>query len=242
VGKRIDFTLQLRGIPLAPYGSAGARRTSRTTSLASHYNLIAAPAGTGDRRAKKGEPPMAAALCLRAIAPALVTLCVAPVYSAEIVLDAASGARVGAFAVVNDPAASNGTAVSLPDQGRLKAVTAVAQPADYLELTFTADANTPYHLWVRLRAADNTYANDSFHVQFTNVAAAAIGTTSSYVVNLEEASGAGVSGYGWQDNGYGAGVMARTFFLRPGARSGSGSRTVKTDSSSTRWCSPPRRT
>ena len=44
-------------------------------------------------------------------------------------------------------------------------------------------------------------------MQFTNVATGAIGTTSSQVVNLEDASGAGVSGYGWQDNGYGAGVL-----------------------------------
>ncbi|MDQ3349837.1 MAG: hypothetical protein M3545_17970 [Acidobacteriota bacterium] len=138
---------------------------------------------------------------------ALVTMGVAPAYAADIVLDAVNGTRVGAFTVVNDAAASNGTAVTLANQSRTKVLTAVASPADYMELTFTAEAQTPYHLWVRMRASGNTYANDSIHVQFTNVAAAAIGTTASYVVNLEDASGAGVSGYGWQDNGYGTGVL-----------------------------------
>jgi hypothetical protein len=34
-----------------------------------------------------------------------------------------------------------------------------------------------------------------------------IGTTDSAVVNLEDASGAGLSGWGWQDNGWGVGVL-----------------------------------
>lgn len=138
---------------------------------------------------------------------AVATMFAAPVYAADIVLDATAGRRVGAFTLVNDAAASNGTAVALPNTGRPRVLTALAQPADYLGLTFTASANTPYHLWVRMRATGNTYANDSVHVQFTNVAAAAIGTVASYVVNLEDALHAGVSGYGWQDNGYGAGVL-----------------------------------
>ena len=138
---------------------------------------------------------------------AVLTIGVAPGFGADIVLDATKGTRVGAFTVVTDAAASSGTAVTLANANRTKVLTAVPQPADYLELTFTAEAQTAYHMWVRMRAALNTYANDSIHVQFTNVAAAAIGTTTSYVVNLEDASGAGVSGYGWQDNGYGTGIV-----------------------------------
>jgi hypothetical protein len=34
-----------------------------------------------------------------------------------------------------------------------------------------------------------------------------IGTTSSAEVNLEECSNCGISGWGWQDDGYGAGVL-----------------------------------
>jgi hypothetical protein len=34
-----------------------------------------------------------------------------------------------------------------------------------------------------------------------------IGTTSGADVNLEDCSGCGLSGWGWQDNGWGVGVM-----------------------------------
>ena len=137
----------------------------------------------------------------------LVTLGVTPVGAADVILDATTGKRVGAFVIVSDSAASNGTAVTLPNQSRAKVITAVAQPADYLEMSFMATANTPYHLWVRMRASSNAWANDSIHVQFTNVSTGAIGTTKSHEVNLEDGSGAGLSGYGWQDNGYGVGVL-----------------------------------
>src|SRR4051812_6781958 len=138
---------------------------------------------------------------------ALLALFTTSAHAADLILNAAAGTRVGAFTIVNDNAAESGAAIALPNKGRAKVVTAVAAPADYLELTFTANANTPYHLWIRMRAETNSYANDSIHVQFTNVSVGAIGTTSSHVVNLEDASNAGVAGYGWQDNGYGTGVM-----------------------------------
>ncbi len=137
----------------------------------------------------------------------LVAVCATRSDAADVILNAATGTRVGAFALVKDTASATGTAVTLANAGRPKVLTAVAAPADYLELTFTADATTPYHLWVRMRAQSDSYANDSIHVQFTNVSTGAIGTTSSQIVNLEDSSGAGVSGYGWQDNGYGTGVM-----------------------------------
>jgi hypothetical protein len=34
-----------------------------------------------------------------------------------------------------------------------------------------------------------------------------IGSTDSTVVNLEDAANAGISGWGWQDNGYGTAVL-----------------------------------
>src|SRR5947209_4935011 len=41
-----------------------------------------------------------------------------------------------------------------------------AAPTDYFEMTFNADANTPYHVWLRLRASANSKYNDSVWVQF----------------------------------------------------------------------------
>jgi hypothetical protein len=43
-------------------------------------------------------------------------------------------------------------------------------------------------------------------MQFSNVGTALIGTTSAMSVILEDGSGAGVSGWGWQDNAYGPAV------------------------------------
>ena len=97
----------------------------------------------------------------------------------------------------------------LPNTGRPKVTSALANPADYIELAFEAVADTPYRLWIRGRAEGNSPGNDSIHVQFTDsvstsgAAWARIGTTSSLEVNLEDCSGCGNSGWGWEDNGWG---------------------------------------
>src|SRR6185436_18162198 len=60
------------------------------------------------------------------------------------------------------------------------------------------------------KAEQNSWANDSVYVQFSDAvdesgaAIWPIGTSRATPVNLEECSGCGVSGWGWQDNGYGA--------------------------------------
>jgi len=84
----------------------------------------------------------------------------------------------------------------------------LASPRDYFEATFSAQANRPYHVWLRLRGTDDSKYNESVWVQFSaaeNGAGAPvyrIGTTSAILVNLERCSGCGVSGWGWQDRGY----------------------------------------
>ena len=77
-------------------------------------------------------------------------------------------------------------------------------------MTFLADPSQEYKLWIRLKAEDDNWANDSVFVQFTGAQDAAgnpiyqIGTTSGLAVNLEECSNCGVSGWGWEDDGWGA--------------------------------------
>ena len=132
-----------------------------------------------------------------------------PPGAADIVLHMTNAVLVGAWQLVDDPTAASGKATVLPNLGRAKATTATATPADYFELTFTAVANTPYRLWIRGHADGNSGANDSVHVQFTDsvdvsgVPTGQIGTTSSHAVNLEDCSGCGNSGWGWEDNGWG---------------------------------------
>jgi len=59
----------------------------------------------------------------------------------------------------------------------------------------------------------NFWGNDSAWVQFNDATDAAghplrrAGTASGTSVNLEDCSGCGESEWGWQDNGYGAGVL-----------------------------------
>ena len=145
----------------------------------------------------------------------------------DIVLRAADAPVVrGTWSVVPDASAAGGARLSNPDQGVPKLAEALAAPASYFELTFSADAGTPYHLWLRARAQDDAYFNDSVFVQFSDsvtVAGAAtwrIGSTSSTSVVLEDCSGCGVSGWGWQDNLYG-GLAAPIYFA------GSGTHTIR---------------
>src|SRR5690606_15532547 len=74
-----------------------------------------------------------------------------------------------------------------------------------------AEGGRPYQIWLRGRAEWNATGNDSAHVQFDGVSGARIGTTQSLTINLEDGANAGVSGYGWQDHGYGIGIIGPAF-------------------------------
>jgi phosphatidylserine/phosphatidylglycerophosphate/cardiolipin synthase-like enzyme len=127
----------------------------------------------------------------------------------EIVLHMTNAVLAGAWQRVTDAAAASGVATVLPDAVRPKVTTPLAAPADYFELTFPAKANARYRLWVRGRATAEHKDNDSVHVQFsdsvtaTGAPMARIGTATSVEVNLEDCSGCGNSGWGWEDNGWG---------------------------------------
>ena len=54
-----------------------------------------------------------------------------------------------------------------PDAG-LKTAAPLAMPQNYFEASFDAPANTPYHIWLRLRAANNSAYNDSVMVQLSD--------------------------------------------------------------------------
>jgi hypothetical protein len=137
-----------------------------------------------------------------------------PAVDGELVLYASHAATVGdAFATIADPSAAGGFALQSVDHGSPKIVDALAVPASYAELQFVAEAQRPYRLWVRGRASGNYWANDSVHIQFSDSIDAdgrplfRSGTTSSAVINLEDCSGCGVRNWGWQDNGWGVGVL-----------------------------------
>jgi hypothetical protein len=128
----------------------------------------------------------------------------------DVILLASTARLAGAWRVMSITGAAGGTATVLPNTGRAKVTTALANPADYFELTFEVTANVPYRLWLRGRANGNSGANDSVHIQFSNsldasgAAAWRIGTASAVLVNLEDCSGCGNSGWGWEDTGWGS--------------------------------------
>ena len=131
----------------------------------------------------------------------------------EIVLWAVDAIVTGVWSRVADSSAAGGVRLQSPDLGATKLLTAAAAPTAYFELPFYALAGVPYRLWIRGKAAANSYANDSAFIQFdasvtsSGTPAFRIGTTDATRYVLEECSGCGVSGWGWEDNGYGGGVF-----------------------------------
>jgi hypothetical protein len=138
----------------------------------------------------------------------------------EIVLYTQSASTsAGQFHVDPDTTAAGGSAEHQPDLGTAKIATPLASPANYFEVTFTADAGTAYRVWLRSKAERNAYTNDSVYVQFsqsvtsTGAPTYRIGTTSASIFVLEDCSGCAISGWGWNDNGYGAGVLGPLIYF-----------------------------
>ena len=95
----------------------------------------------------------------------------------------------------------------------------MANPSQFFEVSFAADAGKPYRLWIRGKAEGDGYANDSVFVQFdqsvdgSGAPSWRIGTTSATSVVLEDCSGCGVQGWGWADNGYGLNVSGPAVYF-----------------------------
>jgi hypothetical protein len=138
----------------------------------------------------------------------------------EILLYASDVTNVaGAWSLVADATAAGGTRLANPDKGAAKLLTPLASPVNYFEMTFQAEAGVAYHFWLRGRAQNDFWGNDSVFIQFSGSVDAAgapiyrIGTTGGGAVNLEDCSGCGESGWGWQDNGWGVNVFGPNIYF-----------------------------
>jgi endonuclease/exonuclease/phosphatase family metal-dependent hydrolase len=126
----------------------------------------------------------------------------------------------GGWRKESNSSAAGQIALRHPDGGAAKLTTALASPSNYFEVSFPAVAGTGYRLWIRGRADGDSWANDSAFVQFSgsvNSSGSAVyrsGTTSALEMNLEDCSGCGLSGWGWQDDGWGIGILGPLVYFQ----------------------------
>ena len=144
----------------------------------------------------------------------------------EVVLYAPDANMVkGTWSLVPDATAADGSRMWNPNKSAQKIDKPLANPANYFEIPFQAEAGVAYHLWLRGKADRNKRVNDAVMVQFSGSVDKAgtpkyrIGTTSATDVNLADCSGCHLSGWGWQDNGWGVNVMGpNIYFEQSGAQ------------------------
>lgn len=120
--------------------------------------------------------------------------------------DVPSTAIHGNWQRIADSSAAGQVALHYADFGGPRLTTPFATPTHYFEMTFNAQAGTPYRLWMRGKAIGNSTNNDSVWVQFSSSlnssgsAAFRIGSTSAIMYNMEECTGCGLSNWGWNDS------------------------------------------
>ena len=146
---------------------------------------------------------------LGAVCAALVLSSAPAAAQTEVVLNARDTAAFsGDWQAPLDSSTAAGRRLWNPDRGAAKLSSALASPHDYVDLLFTAEAGRGYRLWIRGKADNDSWSNDSLFVQFSGSLNASgqavyrIGTASATPVSIEACKGCGVSGWGWADNGY----------------------------------------
>ncbi|MQA31888.1 MAG: hypothetical protein GEU82_18985 [Luteitalea sp.] len=124
--------------------------------------------------------------------------------------------------VENDATAAGGKRLTNPNLGAPKLTGALASPEQFFEMGFIAQAGVPYRIWIRGKAASNSWQNDSVFVQFSDSVTSSgapqwrIGTTSATSVTIEDCVGCGLAGWGWNDNAVDA-FGALVYFENTGA-------------------------
>jgi len=138
----------------------------------------------------------------------------------DIVLWAAEAPlKVGDWSVVNDTSAAGGKRLENANAGAIRNNAPLANPIRYFEMSFNALAGLPYRLWVRGKASNNNEYNDSVYVQFSGAVDGTlapvyrIGTTAGAMVNLEDCSGCGLNGWGWQDDAFGPDIPGSDIYF-----------------------------
>ena len=134
-----------------------------------------------------------------------------PPTASEVVVyasDLPATALHGNWRIVTDAASPNGKALATIDNGFAATSAPIAAPADYVDVSFNADAGVPYRLWLRLRATANNKYNDAVWVQFSDALVNGSGvyrlnSSSGLLVNLAtDGTASSLSAWGWQNGAY----------------------------------------
>ena len=143
---------------------------------------------------------------------------------ADVVLYAADATNLrGDWALRADGTAAGGQSITGTDNGWSATSNALASPAHSFDLTLTAVAGTPYHVWFRLKAGADSKYNDSVYAQFSDAVDGGgtplfrIGTTTALVVNLQRCNGCALSGWGWMEGAYWLSQSSTVAFAASGA-------------------------
>jgi regulation of enolase protein 1 (concanavalin A-like superfamily) len=130
-----------------------------------------------------------------------------PTSSGNVVIyasDIPAAARHGSWQAGSDSLSPNQAKLRTADSGWSNVSAPLAAPTHYVDVSFNADANKPYRLWLRLQAAGNSGVNDSLWVQFSDALVSGspmfrTNTTSGLLINLDPGTGAALNGWGWQN-------------------------------------------
>jgi endonuclease/exonuclease/phosphatase family metal-dependent hydrolase len=114
----------------------------------------------------------------------------------------------GNWARVQSASGAGITKMQSVDRGWSATDQPLANPNDYFEVTFSAPSYTKYHVWLRLRATDESKWNDSVWVQFSDAldrggnTVYPIGSGQALLANLTTCGDCPPARWGWQDGAY----------------------------------------
>jgi hypothetical protein len=141
------------------------------------------------------------------------------IYASEI----PASARHGSWTSAGDGTSPNGVKLVTPNNGVAHTTAPLASPADFIDVTFNANAGTSYRIWLRLQSAGNVKENDSVWVQFSDAVANGssvygLNSTSGLLVNLAtDGTGGSLAGWGWQNTAYWLSQATTVTFATSGA-------------------------
>jgi hypothetical protein len=135
----------------------------------------------------------------------------APLPSPNIVINASdvpASALHGSWSLASDPTSPGDVKIVSTDNGIAHAASALAAPADYVDITFSVNAGTSYRFWLRLKASSDSKWNDSVWVQFSDAISGGasiypMNTTDALLVNSATDSAAlSLGGWAWRNSAY----------------------------------------